>query len=49
MNEVDNIYEIIERIQKACIKSEEVAANIIRILDNMEQIEKLMGEDVVNG
>lgn len=42
MNEVDNIYEIIERIQRTCIKAEEAGATILRILDQMEQFEQLM-------
>lgn len=45
MNEVDNICEIIERIHRACVKSEEAGAAILRILDQMEKIEELMEEE----
>lgn len=44
MNEVDNICEIVERIQKACTKGEEAAAAILRILDQMQQLDQLMEE-----
>jgi hypothetical protein len=49
MNEVDSIYEIMERIHNANIESENIAENIFRILDNMEQTEKLTIEEAVNG
>lgn len=46
MNEIDNICEIIERIHRACVKSEEAAGAILRILDQMNEIEQLMEEEI---
>lgn len=45
MNELDNICEIVERIQKACMKAEEAGYAILKVLDQMEQIEQLMEEE----
>lgn len=47
MNELDNICQIIQRIQIAITKSEEAGFAILRILDQMEEIEQLMEEENV--
>lgn len=45
MNEIEKTCEIVERMQKIFIKSEEIAASILRILDQMENIELIMEEE----
>lgn len=47
MNELDNIYEILQRIQTITDKSEEAGYAIMRILDQMNQIEQIMEEENV--
>lgn len=42
MNEVDNICEILQRIQIAATKAEEAGYAILRILDQMDSIDQLM-------
>ena len=45
MNSLDNVCEIIERVQRACLKSEEIGTKILHALEQMEQIERWTEEE----
>lgn len=45
MNELDNICEILQRIQISATKAEEAGYAILRILDQLELVEQLMEEE----
>ncbi len=40
MNDLDSIYEIVDRIQKACIKAEEIGNEILQTLEHLSKIEE---------
>ena len=47
MNEVENVCTIVDRIHAASLRMEESARAVLRILEQMEEIEKIM-EDNTN-
>lgn len=42
---MDNVYDIIERIEAASLRAEEIGKNIIKILREMENIDNTLLED----